>query len=160
MGKMRENLHIQVGDDDLAEDADEQPEVKVVVLRHLVRVERVVAEHVGQGARHEVHTVADQKGFLDRVHARIAIDFAELRQDELPVHHDVDDQSKLIHHVKGEEKGHDLPMVKVVLESEAGLKREVEIADDELDFVLDALDDFEHPSGALLVIGRRRGLSR
>ena len=62
------DLHIEVGDDDLAEDGEQQPAVKAIILVHLVSVQSTEAIAESKQAEQEVQPVSDKECLLDSAH--------------------------------------------------------------------------------------------
>jgi len=145
------NLHIEVGYDDFAEDAQEESQVEGVVVLDFVGEESVIAVTVCEGGDHKVECVGGDKSGLDRAHRRVAVYFSQLRQDEISVHQNIDDEAQFVEEVQREEHSYDLSVVEVVIKGLARLEGEVKVTDHKLDLVLDALDDFEHLSGVSLI---------
>ena len=70
------DLHIEIGDDDLDKYSHQQPDIECIVTFDLVSVQSVEAVAVREERDQEVGAVANEEDSMDRVHARIAVDFA------------------------------------------------------------------------------------
>ena len=87
------DLHIEVGYDNFAEDAKEEPQVENVVFLDLMCVQGVEAKAVCQNWDYQIGAVANIEDLSNSAHTGIAVDFAELRHDEVFIYEDVDDKA-------------------------------------------------------------------
>ena len=67
-GNRYDDLHIEVGDDDLAEDGEQQPAIKAIILVHLVSAQSTEAIAESKQAEQEVQAVSDKECLLYSAH--------------------------------------------------------------------------------------------
>ena len=144
-----EHLHIEIGDDDFAENGEKEPAVEAVVADDLVRVQGREAVPEREQAEQEVQAVRDEKCLLYSAHRGVSVNLAQLGQDEVLVDQNVEHEAELVQQIEDQQHRHDPAVVQVRLERYAGLKGEVEVADDEFDLILHSLHYFEHLGGRL-----------
>ena len=87
------NLHIEVADDDFAEDADKQPEVELVVSLDFVGIKSSEPIAVGEAVDDKVDKIAGKKCLFYRANGRIPIDFTQLGHDKVSVNNHVANQA-------------------------------------------------------------------
>ena len=90
------NLHIEVGNDNFGEDAEQKTQVERVVALDLVSVESVETVAISEDREEDIEGVAGDKGVLDRAKRRIAVNFSELGKDEVSIHDNIDEEAELV----------------------------------------------------------------